>query len=221
MDAPSTASLRVKTITPRLVEIMNRMVLGQPAKQIREEFGITPGRFSIIINSPLFKLELKKKLLKREEIIFDIQENLLEGAKLGSKLYRDILDPTNADGYPTETKLKAANAASTFAVKLINSSNGGNGGNGDESGEGKSYEERLREITVRETIRTVTPLPGEKDQIIDILAENYPLVEEDETPPEADLLFGRVDVEEDFEPLKSIEEVLPKVEQCVSKNDAD
>jgi hypothetical protein len=170
MDAPSTANLRVKRITPRLIEIMNRMVLGQPGKEIRREFGITASRFSIIINSPLFKLELKKKLLKREEVIFDIQENLLEGAKMGSHLYREILDPTN--GFPTETKLKAANAASTFAVKLINGSNGGNGDEPSLEGE-KSYEERLREVTFKETVRKVRGVE-DKEDIGEILAENYP-----------------------------------------------
>jgi len=221
MDASSLQPYRVKRITPRLIEIMNRMVLGQAPKEIREEFGITSSRFSIIINSPLFRLELKKKLLRREEVIFDIQENLLEGAKLGTQLYRDILNTSN--GYPTELKLKAANAVVGSAVKLIGGVNGGNGGNGGETEEGKSYEERLREVTIRETIRTpLSSLPEKVDQIEDILSEGSPQEEDDETPSsEADLLFGLIDKEEDFEPLKSIEEALPKVEQSESNVDAD
>ena len=220
MDAPSTASLRVKKITPRLIEIMNRMILGQPSKQIREEFGITAGRFSIIINSPLFRLALKKKLLKREEVIFDIQENILEGAKMGTRLYREILDPTNS--HPTEIKLKAANAAAGLAVKMMNGSNGGNGVNGNGSeGEGKSYEERLREVTFKETVRTVIPaLEDKSEQITDILAESYPEGEES-LLSDADLLFGEIGEEDNFEPSKKIEDMIPKVEESVSKHDAD
>ena len=192
--------------------------MGQASKEIREEFGISPVRFSIIINSPLFKLELKKKLLKREEVILDIHENLLEGAKLGTKLYRDILN--TPDGYPTEMKLKAANAVTGFAVKLIIGANGGNGGNGDGPEEGRSYEERLREVTIKESIKLVTQAPEENKQIKDILSENYPQGEE-EPPNETDLLFGLVGEEETFEPLKQIEEALPKAKQSESMVDTD
>ena len=186
---------RTKKITPRLIEIMNRMVLGEAPKKIREEFGLSTSRFSVIINSPLFKLELKKKLLRREELMLDIQGNILEGAKLGTKLYRDILD--SPDGYTTETKLKAANAAAGFAVKLMDGGgNGGgeNGGNGSE-GEGKSYEERLREVTLKETIRTVTHTP-----------------EVDTSPPnENDLLLG----------FTEEEDITPKSDQSESIIDTD
>lgn len=154
---------RIKKITPRLIEIMNRMVLGEVPRKIREEFGLSISRFSVIINSPLFKLELKKKLLRREELMLDIQGNILEGAKLGTKLYRDILD--SPDNYSTDIKLKAANAAAGFAVKLMDGGGGGgeNGGNGSEE-EGKSYEERLKEVTYKETIRTVTSLPEDNPE---------------------------------------------------------
>lgn len=186
---------RIKKITPRLIEIMNRMVLGEIPKKIREEFGLSTSRFSIIINSPLFKLELKKKLLRREELMLDIQGNILEGAKLGTKLYKDILD--SPDGYTTETKLKAANAAAGFAVKLMDGSNGGNrenGGNGSKE-EGKSYEERLREVTLKETIRKVTHTP-----------------EVDDTPPNKDDLLLGLTVEE---------EILPKNDESESIVDTD
>lgn len=96
--------------------------------------------------------------------MLDIQGNILEGAKLGTKLYRDILD--SPDNYSTDIKLKAANAAAGFAVKLMDGGGGGGengGGNGSEE-EGKSYEERLKEVTYKETIRTVTSLPEDNPE---------------------------------------------------------
>lgn len=221
MDSQSISTFRIKRITPRLMEIMNRMVLGQPPKQIREEFGISPLRFSLIINSPLFKLELKKKLLKREEVILDIHENILEGAKLGSKLYRDILE--SPDGYPTDTKLKAADRTTSLALKLITSTEEENGRNGNNSFEGKGYEQRLREVTFRETVTTVDSSEPPSKQLESALTENYPQEEgeDEDISTEADLLFGKIEKEENFELLPQIEKVISKMSESVSKHESD
>lgn len=125
--------------------------------------------------------------------MLDIQANILEGAKLGTKLYKDILD--SPDAYSTDTKLKAANAAAGFAVKLMDGGNGGggeNGGNGSE-GEGKSYEERLREVTFKESIKTVIH-PSEDKQIGALLDESYP-TEEAETNTKTDQSESIVDTD--------------------------
>lgn len=223
MDTPLVYAQRVKKMTPRLVEIMNRLVLGQKGKEIQEEFGIAPSRFSLIINSPLFKLELRKKMIKREEKILDIQENLLDGAKLGSQLYKDILD--NKNGYPTETRLKAANSATGLVVKMIHSSEGGNGDGGiGGSLEGKSYEERLREVTIKESVKMITASPKEEgDEIKTLLAESYPPSLEDDLEDESNLLFNPLGEkeEEEFEPMKKIEEILPTREESESNVDSD
>lgn len=219
MDTALVYAQRVKKITPRLVEIMNRLILGQKGKEIQDEFGITPSRFSIIINSPLFKLELRKRMMKREEKLLDIQENLLEGAKLGSQLYKDILD--SKSGHPTETRLKAANSATSLVIKMLHSPDGGNGDVGGVE-EGKSYEERLREVTIKESVKMITTPSKEgkeKDEIEALLVENYPPEVEEELMDEKDLLFGHLgegeeggegEGEEGFEPTEKIEDILPR-----------
>jgi hypothetical protein len=48
------------TLKPRHREIMRRLCCGQHSRDIAKEMGITPAGLNIIINSPLFKIELRK-----------------------------------------------------------------------------------------------------------------------------------------------------------------
>ncbi len=57
LETPQNA---LQLIRPRHREIMRRLVCGQTQREIAEELSLNEGRLSIIINSPLFKVELKK-----------------------------------------------------------------------------------------------------------------------------------------------------------------
>jgi hypothetical protein len=208
MDTAGTALQRIKRLLPKHEEIMNRLILGQKQKDIAGEMGMTQSRLSIIINSPLFQLELKKKMMRREEKMIDIEDNLLDGAKLGTKFHKDILEGQ----YPTDVKMRSATVMSTLGAKMLNSRNGGSS-TIDESGEGKSYEERLREVTFKESIKVVT----QKDPINDILNESYPPDDETDLEDERNLLFGPIEEESEFDPSPKIETIL---EGCESKNDS-
>lgn len=186
---------------------MNRLILGQKQRDIAEQMSISQGRLSIIVNSPLFKLELRKKMMRREEKMVEIEDNLLEGAKLGTKFHKDVLEGQ----YPNELKQRSATVMSSLAVKMFQPRNGGGSLNGEMS-EGKSYEERLKEVTFKETIKVVT----ERDPISDTLAENYPPDDETNLEDERDLLFGPIE-EDEINPSPKLDDILKELE---STNDS-
>jgi hypothetical protein len=174
---------------------MNRLILGQHQKEIAVEMSVTEARLSVIINSPLFQLELRKKMLRRAEQVLDFEENVLKGANLGARYHKEILESPPGT-YPTEVKQKSATVMTTIGAKLIHPSNGGNGGNLEEGG--KSYEERLREVTYKETVREVTQKEGSR-------------LDEEEID-EADLLFGDIN-EEERELPETLESIVAEVEK--------
>ncbi len=190
MDNPTTANLRIRRFTPRNLEMLERLMLGQKPGQIAREMGLTINRVSIIINSPLFKLELKRKMMRREEKLVEIQENILEGAKLGTQFQKELLEaPPGA--YPTELKVRVGTQMTLMAFKMMQTG-GGNGeeaGGGTEVGEGQTYEERLRKVTIEETFKTVSPSSK---------LESSPLDQTD-YPPDDNLLLEEKLVEEEME----------------------
>jgi len=156
---------------------------------------ITEARLSIIVNSPLFQLELKKKQLRREERMLEIEDEILTGAKLGAQFHKEVLE-SKPGTFTTDNKMKSATVMTSIGAKLLHPGNGGNGGEG---GESKSYEERLREISFKETTRTYKD--GDvKDQL------------EAEEIDMADEVFGDVD-EEERELPEPIGDILSDVER--------
>ncbi len=65
-------------IRPRHREMARMLALGMTQADVARYLGITQARLSIIVNSPLFKLELAKLEQKREESVADIKDTLLE-----------------------------------------------------------------------------------------------------------------------------------------------
>jgi DNA-binding CsgD family transcriptional regulator len=65
-------------IRPRHREIMRRKLVGQTNKQIAEEMGLSQNRVSVIVNSPLFKLELERMMQQADEQVFDAMSKLRE-----------------------------------------------------------------------------------------------------------------------------------------------
>lgn len=57
IDVPQHA---LQLVRPRHREIMRRLVCGQTQRDIAREMGLGEARLSIIVNSPLFKVELRK-----------------------------------------------------------------------------------------------------------------------------------------------------------------
>ena len=204
-------SQSVKSLTPRHREIMIRLINGQKGRMIAEDMGMTEGRLSVIRNSPLFQLELRKMMSKREEKMFGIQENFLDAADLGVKFHKEVLEqPT--DPINKKDKVHSATLMTALASRLLRPGVPSNGdGNGEE--EGQSYEERLRKVTVEERVRTVTPTPSHtQDGNVDIdemLEGDYPPPLELETGLEEDVLFGEGNDGDDiYNPPIKIEDTL-------------
>lgn len=219
MDAQSTASLRITTLRPKYVEIMNRLICGQPSKVIAEEMNISPGRLSIIINSPLFKMELRRRMLQKEMLLMEMEEEMISAAKLGLQVHKEILD-SKAGTYPTEVKLKSATTMVNLGARLLVPKSFR--ANDRDDGNGEGYEERLKEVTIRERVRTHLP-PQENpqqlpDEISSTLNQNYPddedlsssllTPEEEELESYQNALLEGEREEDTFTPTKKISEII-------------
>lgn len=80
----------------RQKEIARRLVAGHRQIDIARDYGMTPGRMSVICNSPVFKQYLASLASIREERAVDIGKTIREGAETGAQLLVDILSNDNA-----------------------------------------------------------------------------------------------------------------------------
>jgi len=161
---------------------------------------MTEGRLSIIVHSPIFQLELQKRRIRKEALALEIQEEVLRAGKLGVEFHKHILEET--PGQPTEIKQRSATVMATLATKLVGQPQPHSGGNGDggNGGGSRSYEEVLRELTVREK-RTIVNQEAEAPKLVE---ENYPPDEEELSPFDDQQTEG----EDDSTPFPKIEELV-------------
>ena len=205
-----TQHLQLLHLAPRHIEMMHRLIRGQKQKKICEDLGISQARLSIIVHSPLFQLEMQKLIEKKEEQLYSIQEDFVDAAELGVKFHKEVLEAAPGT-FTTDTRQKSATTMTVLASRLLRPGSQPSNGDGDESG--MSYEERLRKVTIEESVRTVTPTlpqPQDADGCLEGLLEgDYPPPLELETGMEEDVLFGEMETEEDiFNPPVKIEETL-------------
>jgi hypothetical protein len=78
----------------RQKEIARRLIAGHRQIDIARDYSMTPGRMSIICNSPIFKKYLSSLCVRREERAVDINTTIREGAVLGAQLLVDIVSGT-------------------------------------------------------------------------------------------------------------------------------
>jgi len=74
----SVVKYSLAEIKPHHREIARRLVLGQKASDICRNLAMSTSRMSIIINSPLFKLELKRLEEEREREVISVKKALDE-----------------------------------------------------------------------------------------------------------------------------------------------
>ena len=77
-ESNSVTLYGIAYLRPYHLEIARRLVLGQRASQISELLGMSQSRLSIIINSPLFKLELHRLESERDRGVTDVTKTLRE-----------------------------------------------------------------------------------------------------------------------------------------------
>lgn len=78
-------------------EIARRLVAGHRQIDIARDYDMTPGRMSIICNSPVFKRYLESLSVRREEKALDINTLIKEGAGVGAQLLVDIVSGLKED----------------------------------------------------------------------------------------------------------------------------
>lgn len=78
-------------IRPYHREIARRLVLGQMQSDICRDLGMSTDRMSIIVNSPLFKLEVRKLEEMREKGVYDVTQQIAEIAPLALEKVEKIM----------------------------------------------------------------------------------------------------------------------------------
>jgi len=172
----------ITRVTPFQVELMERLLNNETLTSIAEEKGMEISHLSKIINSPLFKLEFRKRELRREQKFLDLEDRIVESALKGVEFHADVIDNPKLI-YPTEMKFKSASLMAHLGARLlerkksleISPPNGD--GPFDEEGDG-TYEERLQKVTIEQ--RTKKRLPPSIAKMDSIIEPNY--------PPEGDLI---------------------------------
>ena len=76
--SPSVERYGLSYIRPYHREIARRLVLGEKASSVCLDLNMSPSRMSIIINSPLFKLELRRLEQARDADTVDVTKTLRE-----------------------------------------------------------------------------------------------------------------------------------------------
>jgi len=102
--SPSVEMMQLEYIRPRHREIARRLILGQSQVEIARDLGMNQGRLSIIVNSPLFKLELKRLEDARDADAIDVTNSLKELAPAALDTVEKIMYQSKSE----QVKLKAA-----------------------------------------------------------------------------------------------------------------
>lgn len=211
----TTPSQPLLTIKPKHWEIMDRLLCGSTQRDIAVDLGMSESRLSIIVNSPIFQLELRKRRMRREALALDIQEEILEGGKEGVHYHRQLLnDQLKGVTAAPELKQKSATVLATLGARVITPTSPRNGNGGVDEGVSKSYEERLKEITkevtMKETVRTIETQKVEEESegdpdITKLLEGDYPPDEEEESP------FEENQPELESDPLPQLDDLIGKL----------
>lgn len=144
IPSPLSASVQkygLSYIRPYHREIARRLVLGETQTDICKALGMNDGRMSIIVNSPLFKLEIARLERERDKGVGDVTTQLrhlapiaLEeiertmykagGTRLGVDCARDILDragysPVNKVAIAAKIDVQTENMQDVELVRLL------------------------------------------------------------------------------------------------------
>lgn len=102
----SVQNLQLGYIRPYHREIARRLVLGQKQSDICRDLGLSTSRLSIIVNSPLFKMEVSKLEVERDKGVGDVQKTLQEV----SPLALEVMERTMLMGRSEKLRFDAASS---------------------------------------------------------------------------------------------------------------
>lgn len=138
----------LKRLKPMHWEIIRRLVLGATQREIARDMGLNEARLSIIVNSPLFQIELKKAQKRRDEQLAEelsgrIYKKLAETTERAIDVHSEILEK---EALPLQIRQRSA----TDVINLYIKTTKGSPLSAEEDIE-PPYERRLREFVYRET----------------------------------------------------------------------
>jgi len=96
-SAASVETYGLSYIRPYHREIARRLVLGQKQSDICRDLGMSVSRMSIIINSPLFKLELKRLETMRDNGVGEVTQQLKELSPVALETVERIMYGAKSD----------------------------------------------------------------------------------------------------------------------------
>jgi hypothetical protein len=150
------AQVQISKILPRHIEIMNRLLLGQKEVEIANDLGLSQSRLSVIVQSPLFQLELKKQIKKRQARVLAIEDTIIDASEAGAKLLKETAEN---DNIILPFRIDAGNKALTHLFGRIVRTMPSPEALASDNPDDMPYEKRLeREITIKET--TYVPKNG-------------------------------------------------------------
>ena len=88
-------------------EMARRLVAGDKPGVICQEMGITPGRFSIICNSPIFSQHVNSLSEKANFSVSDIRERIFNNAPKALDILEDVME-NKAQKYDAKLQVKVA-----------------------------------------------------------------------------------------------------------------
>lgn len=112
----SVENMQIAYVRPYHREIARRLVLGQRASDIARDIGMTAGRLSIIINSPLFKIELKRMEDVRDEGVGNIGKTLKELSPVALEVIERTMYQARSEKLKFEAAQDVLNRAGYGAV---------------------------------------------------------------------------------------------------------
>ncbi len=96
--APSVEKYGVKYIRPYHRELARRIVLGSSEKELCNEFHIGAAALSMIVNTPLFQLELMRLEKMRDEGVADVTKTLHDLAPIALDTMERTMYQTQSEG---------------------------------------------------------------------------------------------------------------------------
>jgi hypothetical protein len=159
----------IDKVLPRHSLYMRLLASGLSQKQVAEECGLTEGRLSVIVNSPLFKLEFQRYQRRLEDKVAAIHEKIITGAEKAIDLHNEIVSGVvkMKDGQedilvqmPLQARQSSATAIANLYLRLTK---GSSLNPSDE--EGETYEQKLEhEVTTKDTLTIRKQPPKEENE---------------------------------------------------------
>ena len=172
----------IQRVKPRHYEIMRRLCLGENQRSISIDMNVDESRLSVIINSPLFQLELRKMQRRKEDTISAIHEKIIVGAEKAISLHNQVIDGSitikDSDGVdiPVQLPLSARLISSTAMANLFLRLTKGASLNPQDEDGNETYEESLqKQVTFTETkIVKKKGQSKEVDELAETLNDGFP-----------------------------------------------